>query len=131
MQDDKISILENYPDILIFDEVVEILGIGENSTYNLLKNKQIYSKKIGREYKIPKICVIDFIYKEKTSNKEDVLKSCGDILDFKDVRKILRNPSRHTLYKILKNQEIYSNYIANEYKIPKLDLINFIFEDYP
>lgn len=131
MQNNKISILEHYPDILICDELVEILGIGENSAYTLLKNKQIYSKKIGREYKIPKICVIDFIYKEKLSNKNDILKNYGDILDFKEVRRILRNPSRNTLYRILKNKEIYSNYIANEYKIPKLDLINFIFKDYP
>lgn len=131
MQNSKMSMLENYPDILIFDELVEILGIGENSAYKLLKDKQIYSKKIGREYKIPKLCVIDFIYKEKISNKNDILKDYGDILDFKEVRKILRNPSRNTLYKLLKNQEIYSNYIANEYKIPKLDLINFIFNEYP
>ena len=131
MQNSKMSMLENYPDILIFDELVEILRIGENSAYKLLKDKQIYSKKIGREYKIPKLCVIDFIYKEKISNKNDILKDYGDILDFKEVRKILRNPSRNTLYKLLKNQEIYSNYIANEYKIPKLDLINFIFNEYP
>lgn len=131
VQNSKMSMLENYPDILIFDELVEILGIGENSAYKLLKDKQIYSKKIGREYKIPKLCVIDFIYKEKISNKNDILKDYGDILDFKEVRKILRNPSRNTLYKLLKNQEIYSNYIANEYKIPKLDLINFIFNEYP
>ena len=130
VQNSKMSMLENYPDILIFDELVEILGIGENSAYKLLKDKQIYSKKIGREYKIPKLCVIDFIYKEKISNKNDILKDYGDILDFKEVRKILRNPSRNTLYKLLKNQEIYSNYIANEYKIPKLDLINFIFNEY-
>ena len=94
MQNSKMSMLENYPDILIFDELVEILGIGENSAYKLLKDKQIYSKKIGREYKIPKLCVIDFIYKEKISNKNDILKDYGDILDFKEVRKILRNPSR-------------------------------------
>ena len=34
----------------------------------------------------------------------DFLKDYGDILDYKEVRKILRNPSRNTLYKILKNK---------------------------
>ena len=126
----RISTLDNYQDILIFDELVEILGIGENTTYNLLRNKKIYSKKIGKEYKIPKICVIDYIYNKKTFNKINLFKEYGDILDFKEVRKILRNPCRNTLYKILKNKEIYFKIIANEYKIPKSSLIEYIFKDY-
>ena len=127
---EKINMLENYPDILVFSELVEILNVGENTTYNLLRSKKIYSKKIGREYKIPKICVIDFLYNKKISNKHAILKNYGDILDFKEVRKILRNPSRNTLYKILKNKEIYFKKIANEYKIPKSSLIEYIFKDY-
>ena len=51
MQNSKMSMLENYPDILIFDELVEILGIGENSAYKLLKDKQIYSKKLVENIK--------------------------------------------------------------------------------
>lgn len=126
----KIVKLDKYPDILIFDELVEILGIGENTTYNLLKSKKIYSKKIGKEYKIPKICVIDYIYNKKTMDNTDVFKDFGDILDFKEVRKMLRNPCRNTLYKILKNKEMYFKVIANEYKIPKSSLIEYIFKDY-
>ncbi len=126
----KIVKLDKYPDILIFDELVEILGIGENTTYNLLKSKKIYSKKIGKEYKIPKICVIDYIYNKKTMDNTDIFKDFGDILDFKEVRKMLRNPCRNTLYKILKNKEMYFKVIANEYKIPKSSLIEYIFKDY-
>lgn len=126
----KIVKLDKYPDILIFDELVEILGIGENTTYNLLKSKKIYSKKIGKEYKIPKICVIDYIYNKKTMDSIDIFKDFGDILDFKEVRKMLRNPCRNTLYKILKNKEMYFKVIANEYKIPKSSLIEYIFKDY-
>lgn len=125
-----ISILDKYQDILIFDELVEILGIGENTTYNLLKNKKIYSKKIGKEYKIPKICVISYIYSSKNIDKTNFLQDYGDVLDFKEVRKILRNPCRNTLYKILKNNEIYFKMIANEYKIPKTSLVEYIFKDY-
>lgn len=126
----KINMLDTYQDILIFEELVEILSIGENTTYNLLKSKQIYSKKIGREYKIPKSCVIDFLYNTRKTDKCNIFKEYGDILDFKEVRKILRNPSRNTLYKILKNDEIYFKMIANEYKIPKSSLIEYIFSDY-
>lgn len=126
----KIEMLSSYQDILIFDELVEILNIGVNTTYELLKQKKIYSKKIGREYKIPKLCVIDFIYNQKTTDFSNFLKDYGDILDYKEVRKILRNPSRNTLYKILKNKEIYFIMVANEYKIPKSSIIEFIFNNY-
>lgn len=127
---EKVEMLKNYPDILVFDELVEILSIGINTTYELLKQKKIYSKKIGKEYKIPKLCVIDYIYNKKENDYSNFLKSYGDILDYKEVRKILRNPSRNTLYKILKNKEIYFRMIAKEYKIPKSSLIEYIFSDY-
>ena len=126
----KAEILSSYQDILIFDELVEILNVGVNTTYELLRNKKIYSKKIGREYKIPKLCVIDYIYNQKTTDFSDFLKDYGDILDYKEVRKILRNPSRNTLYKILKNKEIYFIMIANEYKIPKSSLLEYVFNNY-
>lgn len=126
----KAEILSSYQDILIFDELVEILNVGVNTTYELLRNKKIYSKKIGREYKIPKLCVIDYIFNQKTTDFSDFLKDYGDILDYKEVRKILRNPSRNTLYKILKNKEIYFIMIANEYKIPKSCLVEYVFNNY-
>lgn len=126
---EKTKILQSYQDILIFDELLEILNIGANTTYNLLKSKKIYNIKVGKEYKIPKLCVIDFLYNINT-DKSDILKDYGDILDFKEVRKILRNPCRNTLYKILKNKEIYFRMVANEYKIPKTSLIDYIFKDY-
>ena len=44
----KAEILSSYQDILIFDELVEILNVGVNTTYELLRNKKIYSK--SREY---------------------------------------------------------------------------------
>ena len=126
----KAEILSSYQDILIFDELVEILNVGVNTTYELLRNKKIYSKKIGREYKIPKLCVIDYIYNQKTTDFSDFLKDYGDILDYKEVRKILRNPSRNTLYQILQNKEIYFIMIANEYKIPKSCLVEYVFNNY-
>lgn len=127
---EKVEILKSYPDILIFDELVEILNVGVNTTYELLRQNKIYSKKIGKEYKIPKICVIDYIYNRKENNFSNYFKDYGDILDYKEVRKILRNPSRNTLYKILKDKEIYFIKIANEYKIPKSSLIEYIFKEY-
>lgn len=126
---ESINILNNYPDILLFEELVEILNVGENTTYNLLQSKKIYSKKIGREYKIPKLCVIDYLLNTST-DKSYIFKDCGDVLDFKEVRKMLRNPGKNTLYNILRKKEIYYKIIANEYKIPKSSIIEYIFKDY-
>ena len=37
--------------------------IGKNKLYKLLKDKEIYSKRIGKEYYIPKISVIEYLIK--------------------------------------------------------------------
>lgn len=126
---ERINILTSYPDILLFEELVEILNVGENTTYNLLQSKKIYSKKIGREYKIPKLCVIDYLL-NTTTDKSSIFQEYGDILAFKEVRKMLRNPGKNTLYNILRKKEIYYKIIANEYKIPKSSIIEYIFKDY-
>ena len=120
----------SYPDIVNINQLKDMLGIGITLAYRLVKQNTINSLKIGREYKIPKLCVIDYIYNQKTTDFSDFLKDYGDILDYKEVRKILRNPSRNTLYKILKNKEIYFIMIANEYKIPKSCLVEYVFNNY-
>ena len=128
-ENENTEMLSSYQDILVFDELVEILNVGRNTTYELLRNKEIYSKKIGKEYKIPKICVIDYIYNKKTTDFSNVLKNYRDLLDYKEVRAILRNPSRNTLYKILRNKKIYFIRVAREYRIPKSSLIKYIFNN--
>lgn len=55
---ERLNLLDKYQDILIFDELVEILGIGENTTYNLLKKKKIYSKKLVKSIKFPKYVLL-------------------------------------------------------------------------
>lgn len=51
----------DYDDILTVDTLMEMLGIGRNSAYPLLKTNQIKSIKIGRSYRIPKLSVQEFI----------------------------------------------------------------------
>ena len=48
------SRLDEYGDILSPKDVHEILGIGFNKTYELLKENKIRNFKIGRTRKIPK-----------------------------------------------------------------------------
>ena len=42
-------------------ELAEILRIGRNKAYGLVHNKKIGSIKMGRAYRIPKICVERFL----------------------------------------------------------------------
>lgn len=54
-----------YPDIVNITQMREMLGdIGSTLAYRLLKQKKIKSKKVGREYKIPKSCVIEYLLEE-------------------------------------------------------------------
>ena len=38
-----------------------ILGIGRNTAYELVPSKQIYSVKVGRQLRIPKQSLIDYL----------------------------------------------------------------------
>ena len=52
----------NYPDIVDIFQMRKMLGnIGISLAYKLLKQKRIKSIKIGREYRIPKSCIIEYL----------------------------------------------------------------------
>ena len=53
--------LENYPTILIPEEVSEILRIGQSEIYKLLNNGKIEGYKVGKTWRIPKQNVINYI----------------------------------------------------------------------
>ncbi len=39
-------------------------SVGTNKIYQLLKNKEIYNKKVGNNYVIPKLSVIEFLVRK-------------------------------------------------------------------
>ena len=51
-----------YPDIVNIVQLKEMLGIGINLAYRLVRNKTIPSLKVGREYKILKINQVIELY---------------------------------------------------------------------
>ena len=55
------ELFTNYPDILSVSQLMELLQIGKVLAYKLIVNKKIKALKIGREYKIIKQSVIDYI----------------------------------------------------------------------
>lgn len=50
-----------YPDILTIEQLMEMLHIGRNSAYSMLKAGLIKTIKVGKKYIIPKKSVIEFI----------------------------------------------------------------------
>ena len=60
--------LSKYPDVLTIEDLMEILHIGKNSAYRIVKENIICSHKIGRCYRIPKCCMIDYL--NSAQNKE-------------------------------------------------------------
>lgn len=55
-----------YPDVVAVDELCEMLGgISKKLAYRLLGDQEIKSVRIGREYKIPKPYVIEYLMGEE------------------------------------------------------------------
>lgn len=52
-----------YKDVVTVKQLAEMLGIGITLAYRLVKQRTIQSIKVGREYKIPKHCVINYLEK--------------------------------------------------------------------
>jgi excisionase family DNA binding protein len=50
-----------YPDLVNIMQLKDMLGIGVNLAYKLVRNKIIPSIKVGREYKIPKRNIISYL----------------------------------------------------------------------
>ncbi len=59
---------------------------------------------------------------------EKILKDYGDILLPEDLQKILHT-GRNTVYKYLADGTIKSLKIGGKYRVPKLDLLKFIYPD--
>ena len=53
--------LRDYSDVLTVKQVADILGIGLNSAYRLVKEKQIGCIRVGKRILIPKVCVADYL----------------------------------------------------------------------
>lgn len=59
------DIFDDYPDIVTFEQLRQMLGnIGKTLAYTLLKNNEIESFKMGRNYRILKSKVIEYLKKQ-------------------------------------------------------------------
>ena len=62
----KTAMFEKYPDVVEVDDLRVMLGgISKKLAYRLLADKEIRSVKVGRAYKIPKVCIIEYLMGEE------------------------------------------------------------------
>ena len=55
---------DSYPDVVSVEEIQQMLRIGKNAVYQLLKDGAIKSIKVGKRYVVPKKSVIEFLMKK-------------------------------------------------------------------
>ena len=60
-QSKSYELFSDYPDILSVQQLMELLQIGKVLAYKLIEFKKFKAVKIGREYKIIKSSVLNFI----------------------------------------------------------------------
>ena len=56
--------LKNEPEVLTVLEVADILRIGKNKAYDLVRGGKISSIKIGGKIIVPKMCLVQFLLDE-------------------------------------------------------------------
>ena len=54
-----------YPDVVNVAQLQEMLCIGKNTAYSLLKNNDVQSIRIGRVHRIPKANIVKFMKANK------------------------------------------------------------------
>lgn len=52
---------DEYNDMLSVDDLMEILGIGKNAAYDLLRNDELKCFRLKGRWKIPKESVIEYV----------------------------------------------------------------------
>ncbi|EJS02232.1 helix-turn-helix domain-containing protein [Bacillus cereus] len=50
-----------YDDLVPVEDLMEMLDIGRNKAYELLQTGQIKSFKVGKSYRIPKMCIQNYV----------------------------------------------------------------------
>lgn len=52
---------KDYPDVVTVEHLQKMLGLGRKIAYLLVKENKIRSVRVGRSYKIPKLCVVEYL----------------------------------------------------------------------
>ena len=58
----KFHSLDDLPLVLRVDDLMPILDIGRNAAYELVRSGQIRSVRIGRQIRIPKDAILEYLF---------------------------------------------------------------------
>ena len=65
------NIFCNYPDAMTLAQFAECLNISTKLASRLVHEEKVFAKKVGREYRISKSSVIEFVRGERKHSKEN------------------------------------------------------------
>ena len=54
-------VFKEYPDVLDVKQVSKLLGVSTKTVYKLLKDGSLSSLKIGREFRVPKVMLMQYM----------------------------------------------------------------------
>lgn len=55
------AVFENYDDVVNVEDLMGMLNIGRNKAYELLQSGKVKSFKSGKSYRIPKVCIQQYV----------------------------------------------------------------------
>ena len=61
--ENKCRVLNDLPMTLRVEDLMPLLGIGRNTAYELIRSGQIRSVRIGRQIRIPRDALLEFLRK--------------------------------------------------------------------
>ena len=56
-----LAMFKGYPDVVSVDALQEMLGICRKNAYLLVQQNKIRSARVGRSYRIPKLCIVEYL----------------------------------------------------------------------
>lgn len=62
--DKAMLLFADYPDVVDVKQLSQMLNISTKTAYRLLEQKKINHFRIGRDYKIPKVYVVEYMTQE-------------------------------------------------------------------
>lgn len=63
LQNRRVTSLQDVPLVLCIDDLMAVLCIGRNTAYELVRSGQIRSVRIGKNYRVPRDAVEEFLKK--------------------------------------------------------------------
>jgi excisionase family DNA binding protein len=63
--------LKQYPNIMNVEQISEIIGVSTKTVYKLIRGGELPCLKVGREYRIPKVMILQ--YMKLLQNKDNCI----------------------------------------------------------